>query len=89
MKANMTGFKEGDLIIYQNGDRFEIGKIKRITEDGAFVWYSSGETAAKTPFDCMHKLVNGYVIEQESLGAGQDRQPDRHHGSDAPDRSDG
>ena len=76
MKADMAGLKEGDLIVYQNGDRFEIGKIKRITEDGAFVWYHEGETAAKTPFDCMHKLVNGYVIEQESLGGEEGRRYD-------------
>ena len=68
MKANTPGFKEGELIIYQNGDRFEIGKIKRITEDGAFVWYHEGETAAKTPFDCMNKLVNAYAILYDSLG---------------------
>ena len=68
MKANTPGFKEGELIVYQNGDRFEIGKIKRITEDGAFVWYHEGETAAKTPFDCMHKLVNAYTILKNSLG---------------------
>jgi hypothetical protein len=68
MKANTPGFKEGELIVYQNGDRFEIGKIKRITEDGAFVWYHEGETAAKTPFDCMHKLVNAYAILDDALG---------------------
>ena len=68
MKADIAGFKEGDLIIYQNGERFEIGKIKRVTNDGAFVWYSDGDTAAKTPFDCMHKLINAYVILKESLG---------------------
>lgn len=68
MKANTPGFKEGELIVYQNGDRFEIGKIKRITEDGAFVWYHEGETAAKTPFDCMHKLVNAYAISDDALG---------------------
>lgn len=61
-------FKEGEYIIYVNGDRYEIGKIKRIVNDGAFVWYSSGDTAAKTPFDCMHKLENGYVIVETSLG---------------------
>jgi len=76
MKADMAEFKEGELIVYQNGDRFEIGKIKRITKDGAFVWYHEGETAAKTPFDCMHKLVNGYVIEQESLGGEEGRRYD-------------
>ena len=73
---NSKDWKPGELIVYQNGDRFEIGKIKRITEDGAFVWYHEGETAAKTPFDCMHKLVNGYVIEQESLGGEEGRRYD-------------
>ena len=64
----MADFKEGEYIIYRNGDRYEIGRIKRITDDGAFVWYSEGETAAKTPFDCMHKLVNGCVIRETTLG---------------------
>lgn len=62
------GFKEGEYIIYRNSDRYEIGRIKRITDDGAFVWYSEGETAAKTPFDCMHKLVNGFTIKNTTLG---------------------
>lgn len=61
-------FQEGECIIYRNGDRYEIGKIKRIVSDGAFVWYTKGDTAAKTPFDCMHKLKNGYVIGETSLG---------------------
>ena len=64
----MENFNEGDYIIYQNGDRYEIGKIKRITPDGAFVWYHNGETAAKTPFDRMHKIANEYVIGETSLG---------------------
>ena len=70
MKNN---FKPGEYIIYINGDSIEIGRIKRITEDGAFVWYHSGETAAKTPFDCMHKLVNRYVIEKTELGGEEAR----------------
>lgn len=68
---NMSKFKEGELIIYQNGERFEIGKIKRITENGAFVYYHSGDTASKTPFDCMHKLENGYCIISTILGGGE------------------
>lgn len=64
----MENFNEGDYIIYQNGDRYEIGKIKRITPDGAFVWYHNGDTAAKTPFDRMHKIANEYVIGETSLG---------------------
>ena len=61
-------FKPGDLIIYQNGDKYEIGKIKRITEDGAFVWYHEGPTAAKTPFQYMHRMVNSYAIKKTTLG---------------------
>lgn len=61
-------FKEGQLIVYHNGDTYEIGKIKRVVSNGAFVYYSSGETAAKTPFDLMHPLVNAYVIGETSLG---------------------
>ena len=64
----MPKFKEGQLIVYRNGDTYEIGKIKRVVSDGAFVYYSSGETAAKTPFDLMHPLVNAYVIGETSLG---------------------
>lgn len=36
--ATVDEYKEGELIIYQNGDSFEIGKIKRLTDTGAFVW---------------------------------------------------
>ena len=64
----MKEFYEGDYIIYQNGDRYEIGKIKRIVSDGAFVWYHNGETALKTPFEQMHKIANDYVIGETSLG---------------------
>lgn len=64
----MPEFHEGEYIIYQNGDSFEIGKIKRITDDGAFVYYHEGDTAAKTPFDCMHKLVNGFTVKETTLG---------------------
>lgn len=63
-----TKFHEGELIIYQNGSRFEIGKIKRIVDDGAFVYYHEGDTAAKTPFDCMRKIINAFTIKQTSLG---------------------
>ncbi len=61
-------YKEGELIIYQNGDRYEIGKIKRLTPTGAFVWYSEGDTASKTPYEVMHKLTNAYTIKETALG---------------------
>ena len=61
-------FKVGEYIIYQNGDKYELGRISSIREDGAFVCYHEGETAAKTPWDKMHKLMNGYAIVNTTLG---------------------
>jgi len=61
-------FVEGEYIIYTNGERFEIGRIKTLQEDGAFVAYHEGETGAKTPYDTMHKLVNAYTIKFTTLG---------------------
>ena len=58
----------GEYIVYVNGDRHEIGRVKSLREDGAFVCYHEGETAAKTPYDCMHKLVNGHCIKKSTLG---------------------
>ena len=68
----MNDFKVGDLVIYQNGSSYEIGKIKRLAEDGsgAWVYYSSGDTATKTPYDHMHKLMNAYVVTETTLGGG-------------------
>jgi hypothetical protein len=64
----MQKFENGEYIIYVNGDRYELGRIKRIMDNGAFVCYHEGETAAKTPFDCMHKLTNSFTIKETSLG---------------------
>lgn len=63
-------FEPGELFIYENGDSFEIGEVKREnnTEDGYFCYYHSGDTAANTPVENMHKLVNSYVIEKNTLG---------------------
>ena len=64
MKHN---FEQGELIIYKNGDRCEIGKIKRLCDDGAFVYYHSGDTAAKTPYDVMYKLANRKCVVATTL----------------------
>ena len=64
----MEEFKEGQYIIYHNGDHYELGRIKTLHPDGAFVAYHSGETGAKTPYDMMHLLVNAFVIEKTMLG---------------------
>ena len=32
------------------------------------MWYSEGETAAKTPYAAMHKLINAHAIKYTRLG---------------------
>lgn len=63
-------FKVGQYVIYHNTgtNRYELGRIKSIIEDGAFVAYGSGETGAKTSFDMMHPLENAFVIKDTLLG---------------------
>lgn len=55
----------GEAVLYRRrgSDRFEVGVVKSVVGDGAFVWYSSGDAAAKTPFDCIVKLENEGCIE--------------------------
>ena len=57
-------FKPGELIVYQCGDRYEVGKVKSVNGDSAFVWYSSGDTTANTPVSSMHKIENVHSIEE-------------------------
>ena len=66
----MEEFKVGQYIIYVNGNHYELGRIKTLHPDGAFVAYHSGETGAKTPYDLMHPLVNEFVITETLLGGG-------------------
>ena len=61
-------YKVGEYIIYVNGDRYELGRIKRLCDDGAFVCYHLFNMAVKTPYDCMHKLVNEFTIKNITLG---------------------
>ena len=65
---SMNDFKVGQYIVYVNGKHYELGRIKSLRPDGAFVAYNSGETGAKTPYDTMHPLVNAFVIEKTMLG---------------------
>lgn len=59
----MTEFKEGQLVFYKGSNGCEIGKIKRIKNDGkAFVWYHSGDTAALTDLDLLQPIINDYCI---------------------------
>lgn len=66
--------KSGDLVIYIPRDtqgkifKCEIGKIKRIDGDSAFVYFHSGETASKTNLSDLIKIENQSYIEVTSLG---------------------
>ena len=66
----MKPYSIGEYIIYVNGDKYEIGRIKSICDDGAFVAYHEGETGAKTSWENMHKLINEYCIKETTLGGG-------------------
>lgn len=58
MVKNMN-FKEGQLIIYKN----MIGKIKKIRNHEAFIWFHTGDTAALTDFDLIKPIINDYCIQ--------------------------
>ena len=64
----MDEYSTGEYIIYRNGEKYELGRIKSLREDGAFVAYHEGETGALTPYSHMHKLINRYCIKDTSLG---------------------
>lgn len=66
----MKEFEESELFVYINGDKAEIGKVKRVNNagDGYFCYYHEGDTAANTPLGCMYKLMNNYVVKATTLG---------------------
>lgn len=64
----MEEYSVGEYVVYRNGEKYELGRIKSLCEDGAFVAYHDGETGAKTPYSHMHKLINRYCIKDTSLG---------------------
>lgn len=63
----MDEYRVGEYIIYRNGEKYELGRIKSLREDGAFVAYHEGETGALTPYSHMHKLINRYCIKDTTL----------------------
>ena len=52
----MKNFKVGEHVLFIGKDPYgeiytiEIGRIKKLCKDGAFVYYHAGETAAKTNY---------------------------------------
>lgn len=67
-------FKPGELFIYQNGDRYEIGKVKGVKDETHYwCYYHEGSTAASTPVDVMHKITNDFCIKETTLGGDAER----------------
>lgn len=62
--------RPGEHVLYKNGGCYELGKVKRVVpeENVAYVWYSEGETAARTPLETLMDLRNARTIFQTSLG---------------------
>lgn len=57
-------YKEGQLVIYKGSNGYKIGKIKKIKDDhSAWIWHTSGDTAALTDFSLINPLINDYYIE--------------------------
>jgi len=64
-------FEVGEVVIYQNGDRFELGIIKTVERHKTYndtsykyrVWYHTGETTAMTDEHLLKKISNLYAFK--------------------------
>ena len=69
---NEAKFKQGELVLYQNGSKFELGVVKEVVSLGSHeenkiaygyrVWYHMGETTALTDETLLHKIQNAYAF---------------------------
>lgn len=65
----MENFSEGEIVLFMGKDpegkiyTIELGKIKKLCKDGAFVWYNTRDTAAKTRYEDLYKIKNEYAID--------------------------
>ena len=66
---NLKQFKKNELVVFidksPDGEIYsvEIGKIKGLCKDGAFVYYHTGDTAVKTNYKDLYKIKNAYAID--------------------------
>lgn len=61
---NADTCKPGDLVAYirnPTADFVEIGVVKGVRKDGAYVAYSTGDTCALTPWRRLKSVANGYA----------------------------
>ena len=63
-----TDYRPGEYILYILGNIYHIGRVKSVTDRGAFVYYHEGDTASMTPFKYMRKISNAHCIRLTSLG---------------------
>ena len=77
MKYLEKEFKPGEIVAFvgRNPSKeiysVEIGKIKKLCKDGAFVYYHTGDTAAKTNYSDLYKINNLYALN--NLGGSNER----------------
>ena len=63
----MNKFNKGDVVLYQNGDVFELCIVKdvldiRFEKPTYRVWYHTGDTTAVTSERHLHKVSNAYAF---------------------------
>ena len=57
-------YEVGETIIYQNGENFELGIVKKDCGNNEyFINYHMGDTAARTHARNMHKILNIYAFK--------------------------
>lgn len=64
----------GDPVLYKRSDseHYELGEVKRRCDDGSsdyFVYYHQGDTAARTPYDCLRRISNLYAFDVKRIRA--------------------
>ena len=63
LKTIIDTYSVGETVIYQNGNKFELGIIKSVCgNDEYFVNYHTGDTAARTHAIYLHKIANSYAF---------------------------
>ena len=61
-------FEVGQFVVYFNGGDYhvgavEVGVVKRLADDGAFVAYHTGDTTANTPYSVLMPVSNTYAMK--------------------------